>query len=77
MSERDISDFDKLILIARVYANFKEVFSPDMLYDFLLDSGIKFRKTMTCRKIGIFLSQSKRFKCTEKKCNRKFYELVK
>ena len=77
MSERDISDHDKLILVARVYANFKGDFSPNMLYDFLLDSGINFRKAMTCRRIGMSLAKSKRFKKIGSKDRQVFYELVK
>lgn len=59
-------DDEKLLEIVNRYAKTHPIFTADMVFDYIFHKKIKFRKAMSKRRVGFFLSKSKQFKKTEK-----------
>ena len=55
-----LSDRDKLIKITLEYAKVKNsIFTSEMIFDYILNQNIKFKKAMSTRRIGRTLSTEK------------------
>ena len=70
-----INDNDKFIRVALEYGERKGIFTTEMLYDYILHKKIKFKKTMTKRRIGFTLSNCGFFEKLGKKNNMNYYKV--
>ena len=68
-----ISDYDKLMNVAEDYSDKHELFTSEMLYDYLLNTKIKFKKNMNTRRISRLLLSSKNYEKAYHKNNRNYY----
>lgn len=60
------SDIDKLLELAVEFGNMKDVFTSDMLYDYIISKNVKFHKDMNRKRIGNNLVKDKRFSVVKK-----------
>lgn len=78
VKSKRVKDEDKLLMLAKVYSiSRNEIFSAEMLFDFLLNNETKFRKDMNTKRIGHILSNSNLFKKNKRVSNVTYYELKK
>lgn len=71
-----ITDTDRLILIARVYACLKGEFTSQQLYDFITDNNLGFRSKPSVRVIAATLTRSSKFNSTKLMGRKKVFEVV-
>lgn len=71
-----ITDEQKLYNIIKEVSNKNEVFTSEMVYDYIFNRSIKFRKNMSTKKIGYYISTSGKFDKFKTK-NRTHYTLKK
>lgn len=72
-----ITDRMKFNRVALEYGDLKEIFTSEMLYDYILNHNIKFRKSMSKNRIGFNLATHPLFEKVGRKNNMNYYRKIK
>lgn len=72
-----VTDNMKFNRVALEYSDLKESFTSEMLYDYILNHNIKFRKSMSKNRIGFNLATNPLFEKVGRKNNMNYYRKIK